>query len=140
MKTTFILIFFSLLAFSNLSFAQKIKIKKGIVTVDKIKYVKIETEHYGNDISVYDLNGNNELVFIKYMSSNNENTNSYFIVRFIDFKKEAEVRAISKKGILKKLYKANVIIENNIDEINMEKFVSKYGSDESKNKYLINNN
>jgi hypothetical protein len=114
---------------------KKFKDKKNIVTVNDIDYAKIVDEDF--NMSIYGLDGENELVYIKYMSFANSDHHCYYIVRFLDFEQEAEIRSVSIKGILRKLYNAEVIEGNKIDEVKMKKFVYKYGTDESSNRSLV---
>jgi len=120
--------------------AQKIKIKKNIASVDDKPYVKVEKE--SGSMSIYSLDGDDEIIFLKlYDPTPNDKSkpDSYFIIRFIDFDKEVEIGGKSRKGILKMFFKAKVINDNGkIDEERMKKFISKYGSDISKNKIYIN--
>lgn len=89
-------------------------------------------------MSIYGLNEENEMIYIKHMSFVDSRCDSYYIVRFLDFEMEAEIRSISIKDIIRKLYRAEVIVGNKIDEVKMRKFVYKYGSDESKRRYFFN--
>ena len=119
--------------------AQKVKIKKGIAYVDDVEYVKVEKE--AGNMSVYSLEDEEELVYIKYYDptpSNKQNHDSYHIVRFIEFDVEVELDETRKK-IIKMLYKGKVIKDGKIDEDRLKNFVSKYGSDESRNKLYIRN-
>ncbi len=134
MKTKILITLFALFAFSQTSFAQKVKIKKGIAYVDKKPFVKAERE--SGSMSVYPLNSDDEIIYIKYQDptpDNNRNHDSYYIVRFIDYDKEVEISYKSRKAILKMLFKSKVIDESGtINEVKMKKFLSKYGSDLSK--------
>jgi len=141
MKTKILITLFTLFAFSQTSLAQKVKVKKGIAYVDGKPYVKAEKE--SGNMSIYALDGDDEIIFLKLYDPtprDKSTSDSYFIVRFIDFDKEVEIDGKSRKGILKMLYKSKIINEDgNINEEKMKKFISKYGSDVSKNKVYINN-
>ena len=130
MKTNIIITIFTLIVFSLSSFGQKVKIKKGIASIDGIPYVKTEKE--AGNLSIYGLKSDSELIFIKYYDptpDNLQNTDWYYIVRFLESKKELEILK-SLKGIIKLLYKDKVINENGtINEEKMDVFISKYGSD-----------
>ncbi|MCG8573626.1 MAG: hypothetical protein MI810_01985 [Flavobacteriales bacterium] len=137
LKTIFTALTF--IAFTQISLAQNVKIKKDIAYVDGVEYVKVEKQ--AGNMSIYGLDGEEELIYIKFYDptpSNKENHDSYYIVRFLDHGLEAEFSGMTRKGVLKKLYNGKVIKDNKIDEEKMKKFVTKYGTDESKNKIYIN--
>ncbi|WP_428741460.1 hypothetical protein [Tenacibaculum sp.] len=138
MKLKILVGLITLFAFTQVSLAQKVKIKKGIALVDGKEYVKVEKE--SGNMSVYGLNSGDEIIFMKYIDptpQNKQNHDSYYIVRFIDFDSEVEISRKTRKGILKMLYKGKVINGDSIDKAKMKSFISKYGSDESKNKLYI---
>jgi len=128
MKTKFFITLFTLVVFSQVSFGQKIKVKKGIAYVDGKEYVK--TEKNAGNMSIYALNGDDEIIFLKYYDptpSNDQNRDNYYIVRFIDDNKKVDILNKTRKGILKLLFKGNVINEDGtINDEKMNKFVSKY--------------
>ncbi|WP_299114780.1 hypothetical protein [uncultured Winogradskyella sp.] len=139
MKTIKVLtIIFGILFTFNLQ-AQKVKIKKGIAYVDGVEYVKVERE--SGDMSIYSIQDDEEIIFIKYHDptpNNKQNMDSYDIVRFVDFDVEVELKETRKK-IIKMLYKGKVIKDGKIDKDRLKKFVTKYGSDESRGKLFIQN-
>ncbi len=132
-----ITLFFMLFTFTIS--AQKVKIKKGIAYIDGEEYVKVEKE--SGNMSIYSLTDDDEIVYIKYYDptpSNKQNHDSYHIVRFIEHDVEVELDETRNK-IIKMLYKGKVIQNGEIDKERLKNFVSKYGSDESKNKLYIRN-
>ena len=141
MKTKILLALLVSFAFAQISSAQKVKIKKGIAYVDKKPYVKVERE--SGNMSIYPLEGDDEIIFLKLHDptpNNNQNLDDYYIVRFIDSGKEVEIDDKSRKGILKMIYKAKIVNKDGtLNEEKMKKFITKYGSDVSKNKLYINN-
>jgi len=93
-------------------------------------------------MSIYGLDEDDEIIFLKWYDptpSNNRNLDDYYIVRFIDFNEEVEIDDKSRKGIVKMLFKGKVVdSDGKINKERMDKFISKYGSDESKNKVYLN--
>jgi hypothetical protein len=132
MKTLFTTLSLTFLFFNQSLFAQKVKIKKGTIIINNEKIASIKQENQAFDhYTINDIN-DNQLIFIKYMSPINESSSPYYIVRFLNYKKEAEIRSISIKGVIRTLYNSEVINGNNIDKKKMIDYVSKYGNDYSR--------
>lgn len=140
MQTKIIIAFIALCTFTLKAFSQKVKIKKDIAYVDGNPYLKVEKE--AGNMSVYGLDGDDEIIYLKWYDptpSNNRNLDDYYIVRFIDFDEEVEIEDKTRKGILKMLFKGKVVdSDGKLNEERMKKFISKYGSDASKNKLYLN--
>jgi len=106
--------------------AQKIKVKKGLVTVDNIEYAKFEKE-YGNKI-IKTLDGT-KIAVVKEYSFEKPNpikrnpnskapykatvTERYSVVKFLKFDLEFETKLTTKK-LMKAFYNNQVIGEGNV--------------------------
>ena len=137
---------FCLLFGSITSFAQEVKIKKGVVYVDEQKYMEINDE-FGNSI-ITNKNGD-ELLTIKMYSFEKpnparNNTNDpnrynypatvkeiYNVVSFLDFELEYEVDLPQKKIFLA-FYKYNLLNEDlTVNQDNAKKIAEKISKDVS---------
>ncbi len=114
--------------------AQKIKIKKGNVTIDDTLVFKTDKGFFTGVKSVYDLK-DNELIFIQWDSFINKTTGEevkYCSITFPNLDLKTEVRIRTFKGLLKlfiknKLFKGDTLIEEKV-----QLFVKKYGLEFSK--------
>jgi len=129
LKTPVFVLFIIMMISSTNILAQKVKIKKGTVFVDGTEYVKVDKE--AGNMSVYSLVDGEEIIYMEFNDptpQNNQNKDAYFVVRFLEYKKEVEFQFRTRKGILKLLYNGKVIQDGIIDKEKMERFISKYGS------------
>ena len=149
MKALFLLLAF---VFSTPIFAQKVKIKKGIATVNDVEYADMN-ECNGQTCTVMSLTGENILVMYwesfekpnpvkrnpKSKSPYHETvTERYSIIKFFDSDIEFESKLISKKQILKALYKDNVIdVDGNLSMSNVKVFTKKHARDISSNRPTV---
>ncbi|HEX8563928.1 MAG TPA: hypothetical protein VF676_13205 [Flavobacterium sp.] len=135
MRNTFILL---ALLISTCSFAQKIKLKDGIVTVDGVAWIKYtDCGTFDNTCSLLNQNGD-ELIFFKSIGvegaepvspSNPKGTLSYTEVKFLGHNKSFEIQK-SQKNIIQLLYNAKVIDDSGeLDEENAGRLVEKYGAE-----------
>lgn len=132
-KATLILSILTFLFTVSVS-AQKIKIKKGNVTVDGVLMFKTDAGTFSQEKSIYDLN-DNELVFIQWDSFIDTATGEevkYNIISFPDLDLKMEVSINTFKSILKKFIKNNLFENGTLVEEKVERFVKKYGSEFSK--------
>lgn len=134
MKKLCFLIVFLTISFSN--YAQKVKIKKGTVYVDKKDFLKIDREFGNETVSSLD----DEVIFtIKYYSFDKpnparNNTNDpnrfkypamlkqhYSVISFLDFDLEYETD-LSRKKLFKAMYKYKLMAKDGkVNEKNAKK-------------------
>lgn len=135
------------LCFSFLSYGQKVKFKKGIVTIDGTEFVKYNEEGFFTSYSTL-----NDVEFITVLSTSYEERNSsyyttpnpskygirptisryVFTVKFPEFDKELTTDMYQKDFILA-IYKNKIINEDGtINEENIDKFISKYNNENLK--------
>ncbi|HEX8269498.1 MAG TPA: hypothetical protein VF581_06365 [Flavobacterium sp.] len=123
---------------STCCFAQKIKLKDGVVTVDAIAWLKY------SDCGAFDRtcsllnNDNEELIFLKWIdvpgvepvtASNKDGSLNYVVVKFLGYNQSFEVQK-TQKGIIELLYNAKVINEAGVlDEEKAQRLVEKYGAE-----------
>ncbi|MBL7886399.1 MAG: hypothetical protein JNJ52_06605 [Flavobacterium sp.] len=131
-KIIAILIFF--ISFS--SFSQKVRVKKGNVTVDDVVWITCD-EPAPYTFSLLDKN-QEEIIFIKPITvpggaprtQSNPNGNfSYYVIKFLGLKKEFELET-NYKDVLKTLYLSKAINEDlTINEEKANRLVEKYGTE-----------
>jgi len=111
--------------------AQKVKFKKDKVLLDGKEVFKFDKKALGSEISIYTLDGNDEIL---YMTASNNGTQNYIdddyvTLNFFDQKIKFESQRVgfNWKKVLTKLFKEQVIKEDlSIDTNKLEKFASKY--------------
>lgn len=131
---------------------QKVKVDDGVATVDGVEYVMWDLKNMGNEVSVKELNGTEEVLFIIYRNysdpSRVSNANPEGKVRweelnFLTLGIKCEVQSMGQKGLIKLLYENEVFIDGKLNEANARKLVSKYGTNYSDNRpaavIIINN-
>jgi len=132
--------------------AQKVKIKKDVVYVDKVEYLKIDDE-FGSE-TVQTLDGKDILTFKKYSfdkpnpARNNRNdpnrykypatiSSSYYVVSFLDFDLEYETD-LTRKKIFLAFYKYNLLDDSNkVNEENAHKIGQKISKEVSGSRPVI---
>lgn len=131
-----------LFLFSNGVNAQKIKDNKGIITVDGKPYVKlvkkVQYVFVHNNFWIHNLDGNELMsaivkekisrVYNKQKRKYVDETSYYYVLYF----KESEAQVVlnqqlSKRGLIKLIFKNNLIKNNQIDPIAEREFISKHG-------------
>lgn len=133
-----------LLTFTFSATAQKVKIKKKIAYVDGEYYLNLEDcDSYS---CTYKSNSGIEILSVQGESFEKPNpvkrnpkykgpykatvTQRYSIINFLDFDLEFETELITRKQIVKNLYKNEVIdTEGNASEENARRFAKKFGKD-----------
>jgi len=143
MKINILLLIFSFLI-AGASYSQKVKIKKGIATVDGVEYADMN-ECNGQTCTVMSLTGENILVMY-WESFQKPNpvrrnprskapyhetvTERYSIIKFFGSDIEFESKLLSKKQILRALFKDNVIDSSGKLAIgNIDVFMKKHARD-----------
>ena len=122
-----LLIIIAILSMSIVN-AQKVKLKKGKVILEKKEILKYEKS--AMELSLYELNEDDEIIFIKWMD--NETTNyiedDFIKIHFIKLDLVCELSSgYGRKGIINKLLKEKVLSPNGkFNEEKAEKFVKKY--------------
>ncbi|AZJ34742.1 hypothetical protein [Tenacibaculum singaporense] len=116
MKLKILLGLIALFTFTQVSLAQKIKLKKGKVLLDGKEILKYEREDFGvYQIHFYSLDSDDEILFFK---RNDNETSSYFDddytqIKFLGFKKSLEIKQKkSWKKYLLWLIKKKVLDKN----------------------------
>nr|WP_321228103.1 hypothetical protein [uncultured Psychroserpens sp.] len=120
--------------------AQNVKLKKGKVVIDNNEIMKYEKTRGGNDLSIYDFDGN-ELIFVKREVNSNPEK-SYAIVNFLNYDLSFETKSqlYSFKKLIKELFKSKVITEDGlIDEKKAKIFVKKYDENITNRTIIIGN-
>lgn len=108
--------------------AQDVKLKKGKIILDKNEILKFEKSTMA--LSLFDLNKDEEIIFIKW--NNNETINyledDYIIINFLELDLVCEISiSYSRKAMVKKLVKEKVISQDGqIDEEKAKIFLKKY--------------
>lgn len=138
-----ILLLLMLLGFSTTSNAQKVKIKNEIATVDGEDYVKVISPPMVNEVSIYELNSEDEIIFMQYFNysdpSKVSNGNPQGMVRWVEVKflnenLVCEISTRTPKGLIKVLYENNIFVDGKLNVENAQKFVTKYGTSFTDNK------
>lgn len=146
-----LLLLLCLLFVSGTASAQKVKIKDEIASVDGVEYVKWIKKR-GTEITVTALNSDVELIFIQYLSyadpskiskSNPEGKVRWIELNFLEQSLICEVGSLSQKGLVKLLLDNKIFVDGELNVVNVEKFVVKYGTRFSENRpssvIIINN-
>ncbi|MDB9961148.1 hypothetical protein OAD62_03550 [Oceanihabitans sp.] len=112
----------------------KVKIKDGIVSVNREPYVKLVEKNY-KDFYIQNLDGKELLLATRgstivprydaTLRKNVDETTYYYMVRFTESGAEAKVieykegvfKSLNKKGVIKTLFKNDVIIADEIDSV-----------------------
>ena len=122
-----LLIFIAILSL-NVANAQKVKLKKGKVILEKKEILKYEKSAI--ELSLYELNKDDEIIFIKWMD--NETTNyiedDFIKIHFIELDLICELSTgYGRKGIINKLLKEKVLsLDGKLNEEKAKKFMKKY--------------
>ena len=105
-------------------YAQKIKIKKGIIYIDDQECLKTDGDPV--NISFYDLEGE-EIVFMKYLEDKYDG-DTYMKVTFLNQKKSFTSKSIifTKKMLIRRLLTTNTIDNCMLNEDKVDRFILKY--------------
>ncbi len=152
MKTAIIL-FTLFLSFAG--FSQKIKIKKGQVSVDGVDMLYVKSDGaMTTEVSYYFIENDEEFLFTTYLdytdpskvsSGNPEGKVRYIEMNFIGLNKKFEISTRSRKKVVEFLLENGVIENGQLNEEAVDKLVQKYGmrfSEQNKNgnvNIIINN-
>jgi len=144
---TLLLLFIGFFAYQ--STAQKVKIKNEIATVDGVEYVKWKRDIASNAVSVYELNSDDEIIFMRWMSYNTSPSNdpktrvSWVEIKFLNENLVCEINSRGQKGLVKFLLENKLIVDGKLDAEAAEKVVQKYGTNFSASRpdsvIIINN-
>jgi hypothetical protein len=131
------------LLFITTAFGQKVKIKDDIAIVDKTPYVKFTTITFGSDYAIKHVNSSEDEISILYLdytdpnkvaSGNPDGKVRWIEVNFVTLGLKCEVDSRGRKGFAKLLFLSNIYIDDRLNEENVNKFVSKYGTRFSDNR------
>ena len=141
-----------LLFCSFYGFSQDIKLKKGIVTVDNVNWLKYDgCGGWDQVCTVYNLNGE-EIIYMKLLSKPDTADQKYWKVNFLGVNKSVDLDFSEGFGLingklLKKFYDAKVVNEDGtLNEERVQRMVEKYGTpftdkaNASSTTIIINNN
>lgn len=115
--------------------AQKVKIKKGIVTIDEVETYTVDSEGDTNTLAV---NGNEFITYIENYYDKWVNGMRYrpcvLLVKFL-VSGRTFYTELSDKDLIKAIYKSNMVgADGKIDEDKASIFVNKYENDSLKYK------
>ena len=123
-----------LLFCSFYGFSQDIKLKKGIVTVDNVNWLKYDgCGGWDQVCTVYNLNGE-EIIYMKLLSKPDTADQKYWKVNFLGVNKSVDLDFSEGFGLingklLKKFYDAKVVNEDGtLNEERVQRMVEKYGT------------
>ena len=123
-----------LLFCSFYGFSQDIKLKKGIVTVDNVNWLKYDgCGGWDQVCTVYNLNGE-EIIYMKLLSKPDTVDQKYWKVNFLGINKSVDLDFSEGFGLingklLKKFYDAKVVNEDGtLNEERVQRMVEKYGT------------
>ena len=125
------------------SFSQNVKIKNDIAMVDGENYLKYVRQEMANEASVYLLDSENEVIFIRYMSyinpaniskSNPEGKVRWIEINFLTLELKCEVDSRTHQALVKLFYNNGLVTDNALNEEKIRLFVSKYGTTYSDNR------
>ncbi len=129
-KITLAILFLSVV---TISYGQKVKIKKSIITIDSEQYGKIEDDKsVRGSFYLNDLNDNN-LLYFKWVVSGS--LNYYEIYKADDLDNilyEEQAVAGFRKYMVKKLYNAKALIISGINNEKLNNFAKKIGKEFSR--------
>ncbi|MBE9575630.1 hypothetical protein [Flavobacterium proteolyticum] len=141
-----------LLFCSFYGFSQDIKLKKGIVTVDNVNWLKYDgCGGWDQVCTVYNLSGE-EIIYMKLLSKPDTADQKYWKVNFLGVNKSVDLDFSEGFGLingklLKKFYDAKVVNEDGtLNEERVQRMVEKYGTpftdkaNASSTTIIINNN
>uniref|UniRef100_UPI00404A74D6 hypothetical protein n=1 Tax=Flavobacterium sp. TaxID=239 RepID=UPI00404A74D6 len=126
-----------LLSISYSAFSQNVKLKKNKLILDDKEIMNYELKNYSTEIHLYNLNTNDEEIFIFYHDNETRENrdDDYLKIFFIKSNKKLEVAQPfdSWKQRVKFLIENNVIDKDgNLIEDKIDLFVLKYNEDISK--------
>ena len=126
-----------LLSISYSAFSQNVKLKKNKLILDDKEIMNYELKNYSHEIHLYNLNTNDEEIFIFYHDNETRENrgDDYLKIFFIKSNKKLEVALPfdSWKQRVKFLIENNVIDKDgNLIEDKIDLFVLKYNEDISK--------
>jgi len=138
MKATKTLLFIGILLLTFTANAQKVKLKKGSVLIDKVEWLTYtDCGSFDPVCSLYNADGD-EIIFLKWISvpgeepvtsSNTDGSLDYVEVVFLGKDKKYEVQK-RQKNIILDLYKGKVINEDGtINETKVDRLIEKYGTE-----------
>jgi len=118
-KLTIILLLF----LSTAAFAQKIKLKKGIIYVNKKEVLSYEKKSYGNEFVIYELGTKNELIIDIFNPNGN-----YQKIFFPNQKKSMEMRPkYWNKSLIKWFIEQGILdVNGNFNKDKVDIFIEKY--------------
>ncbi|WP_223032930.1 hypothetical protein [Hanstruepera marina] len=127
MKLKHIITILITITFVNITQAQKIKIKKGVIYIDDEKCLTTDGDPL--NISFYDLEGD-EIVFMKYLDDKRDGE-SYMRVTFLSQKKSFTSKSIlfTKKMLIRRLLDTKTIDNCMLNEDKVDRFILKYDED-----------
>jgi hypothetical protein len=119
------ILFIFLLSFSFLGFSQDIDFKKGIIYLDGKECMKYDSD--SNTVTYQNLNGD-DIMILKYMRPDGSQSSLYTKVIFIESHREftSQNFIFTKKSLIEKLIKSNVLVGCVLNDEKLENFILKY--------------
>jgi hypothetical protein len=131
---------------TSMTFAQKVKIKKGIVSIDDVEVYKMEKEGSMETLSTLDSNEFLSVLSTTYEVRNEAHYRPHgenfpamttmwvFTVKFLESGKEL-VTDLAPKKLVAAVYKSNMVdADGKIDEEKLNIFINKYNNENLKYK------
>ena len=138
MRKITLFLFLIAICFSQVSFAQKIKFKKGVVTVDGTPVMNYDASLTIVELS--SLDDKNTIILKQIRDSEFTNGEVYSKITFIPQKKHLTSRSyiFTKKLLVKKLLKSKIIdVKGTFNESKIDNFIARYDEKVEKEKKEI---
>jgi hypothetical protein len=129
---SFLFMLFLVIFATNPLHAQKIKIKKKIVSIDKEPYCKTNCGGaFTQDCKIQNLDGETLVSLVMHDYQTGEAKNNIYEIIFIGTNYTAQKDASFSfiKKLIKEFYKYEVIKDGKLNEAGVQKFVKEYGED-----------
>lgn len=155
MKSIKILFVIFTMVFAFNAQAQKVKIKKGVATVDKVAYLKVEKinalKYFISTLDGTEILSVNIESFGtgKYHTTRNaatgqrmEITHAYSVLKFLDNEEIGESFEVDEgrlKHIIKMMYNSNIIVDGQLSIEKIKRMIEKYSENVSERRFLTKN-
>ncbi|MGB0862162.1 MAG: hypothetical protein ACPGXZ_04555 [Saprospiraceae bacterium] len=118
--------------FTNTLYAQKVKIKKKVVSVNKQPYCKTNCGGaFTQDCKIKNLDGETLISLVLHEYQTGEATNNVYEITFVGTKYTAQKDASFSftKKLIREFYKYEVITDGQLNDAGIQKFVKEYNED-----------
>lgn len=130
MKKTLIIVLLALV--STVSYAQKVKFKKGKIVIDGKNIFSYERKELGTKFTIFSLDGEDELVYMEHDVNGTHTYTGDDVKKLVFLDSDMKIYShsladYSWKKVIKLLYKGKVFNdEGEIDDKKLKKFILKY--------------